>query len=568
MAGVLLLILSLISAPAFASVRTISEGGRPIFWPNPRVIFTTNPTNDSGLSKTQVDNLLGNAFISWMVLGSRVNISYLSDVLNGANSDYDGMNRVYFATYGDRDLDANVVALTEVLYFVNSGQIAEADMVFNDKDFLFTDQVGDTGSTTGASPYRSKIYLPDVATHEAGHALGLDHSNVNLSSLFYQAFNGQYAINPDDANMMLNMYPVGANTGAVYGTVLGTAGGVFGTQVSAINLATGKVQAATLANPDGTFRLTNLPDSSYSIFMEPFGTSVSTVSGYYKNIDHRFCGSSSTTDFKRRFYGPCGSTSAAVIQISGANAVDLKTLSPACAAMGSPTPLNTPINLSVDPRLGSVATISATGSVFGILDTNQHQYYRLHNPNGSLVARALSYSLFSPIDLSVELLDPATMSPLSGSTSEDNVETNKPGGGPNYDSRAFANVNGSTDVIVHVKWNSYLAYSKYPGHSELVDYDSFYLLSLSLDGAYGATGATDMAACAQLPNKLQSAWFKTSSPSFSETKTGCGSLGGPGAGGGGPGGGLTLLFTAAFLAQGYFWASRRAKALQLVRRRR
>lgn len=549
--------------PAQASVRTISESGRPIYWPNPtNLTFYGNPLNSSGLTGPEVSTMLNGAFTTWMNANNRVNAQYSQSAGYASQSEYDGVNRVYFASHAGRNLDAHIVALTEVLYFVNSGQIAEADMVFNDNDFTFSKTPGDTGLSDGHGG--TLIYLQDVATHEAGHAYGLDHSNVNLSSLFYTAFSGQYSLSEDDKNALAGVYGSGsAPTGSLTGVVRGTSGGIFGAQVSAINLSTGKVQAAALSNPDGSFRLGNLPDASYAIFMEPFLTSTSTVSSYFQNIDHHFCGVNKQNIFERGFYGPCGGTTVSVIQVSGGGSVDLKNLAPSCSVMSSKAPDAAYNPLSPPPAIPNV------GSVQGVLGNSETHVYRVNNVNGTLTARALSYSLFSPNDVQVDFLDIGTGLAASGATSVDNVQDPAPGGGKNYDSMATVTGTGQ-DFIVRVRTkSSAIPGSKYPGGYELVDWNGYYLLSLSIDGNYGATAPVDMATCALVANTQQSAYYRASAPTTSTKGGGCGTLGGPGAGGDGPGGGLTLLFTSAGLLQAYFWAKRHPRLrLKLVRRRR
>jgi hypothetical protein len=517
MLGVLSCLLLLLPASSEAYVRTMSETGIPLFWSNPNLAVTANPSNSSGLSQSQVQAMLGSAFSAWSgVPGTKATTSFNLSSSGPANSAFDGVNAVYFSSNSSRQLDWGVVGLTEVLYWVNSGQIAEADMVFNDRQFLFTATEGDTGKNIGG---RTAIYLQDVATHEVGHAFGLDHTTVNMGSLVYTAFNGQGVLSADDKTGISTIYPSSGGRGALRGTVRGKNGGVFGTHLTAINLDTGKIQAGALANSDGTFRVGDLAPGNYAVMMESFGTGVSSISSYYSNLNHRFC---SGSRFRRRFYAPCnGSGQVSVVSVGSGSTLELGTLAPSCSAMG--TPGVAPTSIGTAKEIGTNG-----GAIFGTLGTSAAHFYRIRNASGAIVARALSYSLYSPADVRVEVLD-SNGNAWSGAATLENVETFS--GVTNYDSRATAQGNGA-DLIIRVSSaGSRVSSSQFPAGFDLVDADGHYLLALSVDGSIAATGPSDMSSCANLNNTSQSASFRApASNSRDQTSgSGCGSLAaGPG----------------------------------------
>jgi|GEM_PF-5575752 len=539
--------------PAFAYVRTMSASGRPLYWANPSLTLRGNPLNTSGLNEAQVNTLFSSAFTSWSVTGSRAAFSYSQSSGNIVGNASDGVNSVYFATQGGRTLEWGVVAVTEVLYYISSGQIAEADMIFNDRQFKFTANAGDTGTSIGG---RTAIYLPDVATHEAGHAIGLDHSLVNLSSMIYTAFSGQFNLSSDESNGSISLYPNGVRpSGALSGVVTGTQGGIFGAQVSAINLSTGKVEAGVLSSPDGSFSLGDIPPGKYAVMMEPFGTDVSSVSAYFQNVDHRFC---SGSRFRRRFYSTCGAQGiASVVEVNAGSSTSLGTLAPSCSQMGNPGgPPNSIAFARVLPNTG--------GAAYGTMRTSETHYYRVNNVSGNLTARAHAFTVYSNVDVKVQFTD-TSGTLLPGSSSVDNVQDPMPGGKINYDSSASANV-ATGDYLIKVTTSaSRVPSSAFSAGWELMDYDGHYLLSLGVDGDYGPSSLSDMSSCVGVHNVAQAASFRNLASSKDEGRTpGCGMID-PG---GGPfTGGMMQVLLVAMAIQAAFVALRRRTRAALVRKR-
>ena len=533
--GILFLSTTFFSTPSFAYVRTMTEAGVPLFWSSPNLGISINPTNSSGLNSATITQVINAAFQSWVNTGANIGFASNTSLSNPRASNYDGINSIYFTSGSGKTLDWGVIASTEVLYYVSSGQVVEFDMAFNDSDFLFTNTVGDTGLAGPGG--KTKIYLQDVATHETGHAYGLDHSIVGNSSLIYTAFSGQFNLGADDQTAINSIYPSAGGKGSINGTVKGTNGGIFGTHLVAINLSTGVVQAGTLANPDGTFRIGDLPVGNYVVMMEPFSTGVSSLSSYWNNINHRFCNGS---NFRRNFYSSCGGNGVATtVAVNAGSSTSIGTLSPKCSNMGNPG--------IVPNSIANAKAITSTGAaMFGTMNTGDVHYYALNNVSGNISAYVASYSLYSPNDVKVEILN-SNGSALAGASSTDNVANPMPGGYINYDSSAQVNNLAQGNYLIRItSANSRVSASNFPAGFDLADSSGHYLLIAKVNGQTGTPTTTDMSACTTVNNTLQSANI-TSSGSGSSTSLGVGGCGSLHGGNGGDGTGNFLSSSVFFI---------------------
>lgn len=544
----------LFSRESHAYVRTMADSGTPIFWSGANPVVRINPTNSSGLSSAQVSSMINGALASWNNSGASVNFSYSTATNNPTQGAYDGANAAFFASNSPYDLGWGVVAVTEVIYFVNNGQIAEFDMIFNDRQFNFTAHEGDTGNYING---KTAIYLQDVATHEAGHALGLDHTLVNKSSLIYTAFSGQFNLSDDDKSGAQTMYPNSLNKGSITGNIRGLSGGIFGAQITAINPTTGNVQAAILSNSDGSFRIGDLPAGEYLLLMEPFGTDVSSVTGYYQNVNHRFC---SGSKFRRRFYSACGSNHATLVNVTSGNSSEIGTITPSCSQMGNPNGAST--------NIGSAKEISASGgSYYGTMSTNESHYYKVRSVSGNISVKAASYSLYSPIDVRVDILSSSGSS--IGASTIDNVENPMPGGFINYDASAQANNLPNGDYIIKVTSASQrVPSSNFSAGYDLLDSSGHYLLMVAINGSYGPTSITDMSGCISVNNVVQNASYRAPSSTSDKERNaggGCGSLASHN--NGGPfSGGLSQALFAIILIQIITYFAQRQQKRKLARK--
>ena len=174
-----------------------------------------------------------------------------------------------------------VLASTGFTYDTRTGEILEADIFFN-SSFDWT------GSDT-AQPAR--FDLEAIATHEAGHFLGLGHSAVgeteklpsgnrrligSAAVMFPIAFGAGSisgrALRPDDIAGVSDIYPstdFRNVTGSVQGRITRNGQGVFGAHIVAFNLETQDLVGNFTLEDDGSFVIAGLQPGLYLVRVEP-----------------------------------------------------------------------------------------------------------------------------------------------------------------------------------------------------------------------------------------------------------------------------------------------------------
>jgi len=211
----------------------------------------------------------------------------------------------YDATGAEMDLPrgTGVIAFTR-LNWNSSGEITDADIVFNGRDFQFALSSGSTGG---------RVDLQAVLTHEIGHFLGLDHAplegDVSIRPTMYPYFfGGERTLERDDIAGVSTLYPATSflNTGSISGTVVHRDGeGAFGAHVVAYNAIGGQFVVSALSGAaglrpgpdgDGGYRITGLPPGDYKVAIEPLVGSVTAG-----NLGGLFA-SGLDTDFPVEYY--------------------------------------------------------------------------------------------------------------------------------------------------------------------------------------------------------------------------------------------------------------------------
>lgn len=192
--------------------------------------------------------------------------------------DQDGISTIGF---DDRPEMDRTLAATTYLIDVRTGEILESDIFFN---AAFPWTVAGSGEP-------GRYDVQSIATHEAGHFLGLGHSAVGETELepgggrrligagaimFPIAFGAGSILGrtlaADDVAGVSDMYPAGPfrrTTGAVQGVVTLDGRGVFGAHVVAYDMRTDELVGNFTLDDDGRFVVAGLAAGTFIIRAEP-----------------------------------------------------------------------------------------------------------------------------------------------------------------------------------------------------------------------------------------------------------------------------------------------------------
>jgi hypothetical protein len=304
-----------------ASVGAIGVRWSTTLGSNPTTILTQDQTATGRL--TEIEQAIAQSLAVWAsVSGTTLipaSITPLTRVAAANSCGSDGINSICF-DQADAAFTPGVLAFTRVITAdaigeqlgsgapaAQVGQILDADIYFDPSDSQTTFA---TPAMLGNSP---KAYdLESLLTHELGHFLGFSHSAVWSAMMFPFApapgtFSGSRPttqqpdapLSDDDRTGLRILYPDpldSVNVGSISGRILPAnplslpasppgVTGVFGTNVVAVDSASGDVVGATIggwscsadgpAQFDGTYELDRLPvGHTYTVYAEPLDGAV------------------------------------------------------------------------------------------------------------------------------------------------------------------------------------------------------------------------------------------------------------------------------------------------------
>lgn len=469
--AVLLLVTTSFHNPVSAYLQSRTDSGAKLSWRTASVDLVFNPASAGPATSAENILVLQDSLNAWSDAEANVSFSLTAGENQPVLSGRDSVNAVFFASNSDESPGNGVLALTRIMFNTLTGEIVETDLIFNDRDYQFSTDRGD----------RTGIFLGDVATHEVGHVLGLDHTTVNGGTMVFVHTPGMFQLSNDEVAAVGSIYGGRALAG-ITGEATANNERLAGSHIVAINQKDGSIAAATMAEKDGSFSVAGLPDGDYILFAERFKAPVRTISSYWQTgIAADVCDGDS---FQPTFFRSCRDDGRALaVPVRAGESVRVGVFAPQCARMGGATLTSLP-NARVVPAAG--------GAFYETLREEGSHYYKLSGFSGSLRANVVAHAIFSSGDFIVELLNAA------GKKIDVALADNQPqgaNGAIKYDPELAADALPAGDYYLRVRNTRTLDKDRYSAGDELREDQAFYLLNVLTTAGSAASLNEDMQAC-------------------------------------------------------------------------
>jgi hypothetical protein len=337
---------------------SLQAGALPFRWSQSQIPFAINVNGDPRITDGSEETALRVSFEAWQSVGSS-QVSFLEDLSDFNRSRTDWQSDDIHLVMWDMDNSSGffegsggLVAITPVDFDPSTGRILDADILFNGKNYSFsTDNKGGT------------FDVQNVATHEVGHFIGLDHSAVvgaTMNPFANQNDTRLRSLDQDDIAGASAIYPLGAAPGAIAGQLVRANGQpISGAHVVAEDLD-GRPASAGLSDGNGNFVIQGLDQGQYVVYAEPLDGPVRS-----NNFSTHTSGLTIDDNFGTTFFGAASGqampSNADRVSVSFGSTTNLpRTL---VARSKLPTPMNiNSINMTqIEPGRSSTLTIFGTG---------------------------------------------------------------------------------------------------------------------------------------------------------------------------------------------------------------
>jgi uncharacterized protein (TIGR03437 family) len=307
--SVLLAIILLSIHTTESYVRIQNGAGLPIAWnltnpstpivSNGRVTYRLDSAGSDDIPFPQVEASITASFRSWENIPTSTIAFQRGPNFTSDKNDLDGAFDIFWtenSTIVDGGADiSGALAVSFIRSSTQTGEIIDLFIVFNGNEVTWA-----TNGRPGA------FDVQQVATHEIGHCIGLDHSPNAAATMFPRTGDGQVAartLSTDDQIAVSVIYPTpdfSSSTGSISGHVLDTSGtAIFGAHVVAVD-ANGVVITSALSQSDGSYSIPGLPPGDYNVYAQPLGSDNNiffnrgAISSFYSNTNIDF---QTTQDF-------------------------------------------------------------------------------------------------------------------------------------------------------------------------------------------------------------------------------------------------------------------------------
>jgi hypothetical protein len=157
-------------------------------WPNPHVAYKVNIAGADGDENNALKDIQAGAAAWGGVL-------FYDGSSSQSGAEYNGENTVSF--YGGAS--GSAIAVTYLWYNKRTKTMLEFDMYFFEVWPFF--------SLSGSEPCSGGFYYQTIATHEFGHAVGIDHNRCAESIMYpYASYCGTNTLTADDVACLAKLY--------------------------------------------------------------------------------------------------------------------------------------------------------------------------------------------------------------------------------------------------------------------------------------------------------------------------------------------------------------------------